>query len=193
MGYFDKNAKTKVISDASPVGLGAVLFHDQGGELCVISYASRTLSKIERKYSQTEKEALGIVWAFERFHMYLFGQEFELLSDHKPLEFIFSPKSKPCVSVERWVLRLQQYNYTVRYISGSTNIADSLSRLLNKSEERTENTETEEYLRTIVENATPMAMNLKDIEKASREDEVFENVKTCIMTSDWSKLKYKEY
>ena len=193
LGYFDKNAKTKVISDASPVGLGAVLVQDQGGELRVISYASRTLSKIERKYSQTEKEALGIVWACERFHMYLFGQEFELLTDHKPLEFIFSPKSKPCAHVERWVLRLQQYNYTVCHISGSTNIADSLSRLLKKSEERTENTETEEYLRTIVENATPMAMNLKDIEKASREDEVFENVKTCIMTSDWSKLKYKGY
>ena len=102
------------------------------------------------KYSQTEKEALGIVWACERFHMDLFGQEFELLTDHKPLEFIFSPKSKPCARVERWVLRIQQYNYTVRHIFGSTNIADSLSRLLNKSEERTENTETEEYLRTIV-------------------------------------------
>ena len=193
LGYFDKNAKNKVISDASPVGLGAVLIQDQGGELRVISYTSRSLSKIERKYSQTEREALGIVWSCERFHMYLFGQEFELLTDHKPLEFIFSKKSKPCARVERWVLRLQPYNYTVRHIPGSSNIGDSLSRLLSGSKESNEINETEDYLMTIVESATPTAMNLKDIEQASRDDEVFKEIKTCIMSGNWNKLKYKEY
>ena len=193
LGYFNKNAKTKVISGASSVGLGQVLVQDQGRELRVISYASRTLSKIERKFSQTEREALGIVWSCERFHMYLFGQEFELLTDHKPLEFIFSSKSKPCARVERWVLRLQPYNYTVRHISGSSNITDSLSRLLNRSEESTENSETEAYLRTVVENATPMAMNIKDIEQASRDDEVSKDIKACIMTGNWNKVEYNEY
>ena len=67
LGYFDKNAPTKVIADASPVGLGAVLVQEQGGELRVISYASRSLSDTERRYSQTEKEVLAIVWACERF------------------------------------------------------------------------------------------------------------------------------
>ena len=67
LGYFDKNAPTNVIADASPVGLGAVLVQEQGGELRVISYASRSLSDTERRYSQTEKEVLAIVWACERF------------------------------------------------------------------------------------------------------------------------------
>ena len=67
LGYFDKNAPTKVIADASPVGLGAVLVQEQGGELRVVSYASRSLSDTERRYSQTEKEVLAIVWACERF------------------------------------------------------------------------------------------------------------------------------
>lgn len=59
MGYFDKLADTEVIADASPVGLGAVLVQQQGRELCVVSYASRSLSDTECRYSQTEKEALN--------------------------------------------------------------------------------------------------------------------------------------
>lgn len=90
LGYFDKNAPIKVIEDARLVGLEAVLVQEQGEELRVISYASRSLSDTERRYSQTEKETLAIVWACEWFHAYLHGAEFELLTDHKPLECIFS-------------------------------------------------------------------------------------------------------
>ena len=68
-------------------------------EVRVISYASRSLSETECRYSQTEKEALAIVWAFERFHIYLYDTEFELVTDGKPLECMFSPKSKTCVRI----------------------------------------------------------------------------------------------
>ena len=66
--YFDISAETEVIVDASPVGLGAMLAQVQDNEKSVICYASRILTDVERRYSQTEKEALGIVWACERFH-----------------------------------------------------------------------------------------------------------------------------
>ena len=72
LGYFDKNAPIKVIEGASPVALEAVLVQEQGEELRVISYANRSLSDTERRYSQTEKEALAIVWACERFHAHLY-------------------------------------------------------------------------------------------------------------------------
>jgi hypothetical protein len=61
LSYFDLNAETQVIADASPVGLGAVLVQKQNNEYKVICYASRSLTAIERKYSQTEREALGLV------------------------------------------------------------------------------------------------------------------------------------
>ena len=129
LGYFNRESKTKVITDTSPVGLRAVLVQEQNGENRVISYASRILTDVERRYSQTDKEALGIVWACERFHMYLYGVDFELWTDHRPLQFIYSARSRPSARIERWVLRLQPYTFTVNYLPGSQNIADSLSRL----------------------------------------------------------------
>jgi hypothetical protein len=96
LSYFDWNAETQVIADASPVGLGAVLVQKQNNEYKVICYASRSLTAIERKYYQTEMEALGLVWACERFHMYLIGHDFELLTDHRPLVYIFTEIETVC-------------------------------------------------------------------------------------------------
>jgi hypothetical protein len=193
LAYFDVNAETQVIADASPVGLGAVLIQKQGEFHRIICYASRSLSDIERRYSQTEKEALGLVWACERFHVYLFGKKFELLTDHKALEFIFSPKSKPCARVERWVLRMQTYNYVVKHIPGAKNIADALSRLLSSNEQKPVYNETEEYLRLIVDEATPVAMNINEIEQSSENDEEFDEIRKCLRTGRWFEMKYKQY
>ena len=129
LAYFKKDAPTKVIADASPVGLGAVLVQKQDGHEVPVCYASRSLSKCERRYSQTKKEALSLVWACERFHPYIYGQTFDLVTDHKPLEVIYGPRSKPSARIERWVLRLQPYDFKVVHIKGRDNIADSLSRL----------------------------------------------------------------
>ena len=107
------------------------MVQQQVEEQRVISYASRSLSDTEHRYSQTEKEALAIVWACERFHAYLYGAEFELMTDDKPLECIFSPKSKTCARIERLLLRMQPYKVSVKYIPSPKNIADSLSRLLH--------------------------------------------------------------
>ena len=73
MAYFDQTKQTELITDASPWGLSAILAqktttHD---DCRVVAYASRSLSEIERKYSQTEREALAIVWAMERLQIYL--------------------------------------------------------------------------------------------------------------------------
>ena len=97
----------------------------------VVAYVSRCLSAVERRYSQTEKEALSIVCACERFHVYLYGIRFKVLTDQKPLEVIYSKvQHKPSARIERWVLRLQNNDFTVVYLPGPENIADTLSRLI---------------------------------------------------------------
>ena len=182
LGYFDKNAQTKVIADASPVGLGAVLVQQQGEELRVISYTSCSLSDTERCYSQTEKEALAIVWACERFHAYLYGAEFELMTDHKPLECIFSPKSKTCARIERWLPRMQPYKFSVKYIPGPKNIADSLSRLLHPTSNSKEKNQTDEYVKWVAQESTPVSLTTREIESASEEDPELKSVRDIDMT-----------
>lgn len=112
----------------------------------------------------------------ERFYYYLYGKQFELVTDHKPLEVIFSPKSKPCARIERWILRIQSYRFKVIYKPGKTNIADPLSRLIADTNEKpTENgtftDSTEYYVNWVVENATPIAITMREIEEASAEDD----------------------
>ena len=92
-------------------------------------YASRKLTDTELRYSQFEREALGVYWACKRFYLYLIGIEFEILTDHKPLVSVLGAKSKPqSARIERWLLQLQQYSYTIMHIPGKANRADILSR-----------------------------------------------------------------
>ena len=164
LGYYDPEHKTEVIADANPIALGAVLVQLDGkNQPRIIYYASRSLSKTEQRYCQTEKEALALVWAVEKFQIYLYGKEFDLVTDHKPLEAIFKPTSRPCAIVERWVLRLQSYNFKVRYIQGKNNIADPLSRLSIGQPSDIVCEETESYVRSIVTLAKPAALTLEEI------------------------------
>lgn len=187
LGYFNPNAKTKVITDASSVGLGAVLIQEVNGDDKVISYASRTLSDVEKRYSTTEKEALAIVWACERFHLYLYGMNFDLITDHKPLEVIYSTKSKPSARIQRWVLRLQSYTFTVKYRSGRENIADALSRLTENSQNHSDFVDNEEYVRYVALNATPNAMSTREVEEISADDEEISDLRDCVNSDKWDK------
>lgn len=130
LGYFDINDHTVLIAHASPVGLGAILAQIDGNqETRVVSYASKSLSDTETRYCQTEKEALSLVWAVERFQVYLFGRSFDLVTDCKALQYLFASRSRPCARIERWVLRLQSFEYRVVHVAGGQNAADALSRL----------------------------------------------------------------
>ncbi|XP_071109904.1 uncharacterized protein [Haliotis cracherodii] len=117
-----------VRSDASDVGIGAVLLQEQEGERFPIMYVSRKLAERERAYSTIEKECLAIVWAIQKLERYLYGREFILETDHQPL--VWMTKAKLTNGrVMRWALTLQPYRFLIRAIKGIENVgADLLSR-----------------------------------------------------------------
>ena len=191
VAHFKVGCRTRIVADASPVGLGAVLTQQQGGVWRVVSYASRSLTDVERRYSQTEKEALALVWACERFNMYVSGQSCELETDHKPLERIYSRTSKPCARIERWVLRLQGYYFKVVYRPGKTNVADALSRL--NSLNQVDHGEEYDLVRAVVESCVPAALSLNEIEEASDYDEELTIVKSCVRSGSWDQCTLPSY
>eukprot|EP00731_Ephydatia_muelleri_P000986 Em0001g986a len=79
-----------VDTDASGEGLGAVLSQNIEGHDHVISYASRTLNKAERKYCATRREMLALVWAIQHFRAYLYGKRFTVRTDHSSLKWLQS-------------------------------------------------------------------------------------------------------
>ena len=79
--YFNINAETTLQMDASKKGLGASLIQNRK----VVCYASRALTKTEQNYQNLEQEALGTIWGMEKFHYFLYGKEFTLETDQKPL------------------------------------------------------------------------------------------------------------
>ena len=91
MAYFDTQKDTVITVDASPVGISAILAQEKpySDDCRIVAYASRALSPVEKRYLQTEKEALSIVWAVEHFHLFIYGKPFKLITDHKPLEVIY--------------------------------------------------------------------------------------------------------
>ncbi|MEL6816472.1 MAG: RNase H-like domain-containing protein, partial [Cyanobacteria bacterium J06598_3] len=131
LAMYDPELPTVVTTDASDVGLGAVLsqLHPEGER--VVSFASATLSSAQRKYSVTEREALAARWAVEHWHRYLFGQHFTLRTDHQALQSLLTSKGigRAGMRLSRWAVRLMVYNFTVEHVSGVKNAADGLSRL----------------------------------------------------------------
>ena len=83
----------------------------------------------ERRYSTIEREALAMVWGVKKFSPYIYGKQFILETDHKPLGFLYSAKNLNA-RISRWALSLQPYFPRIRVIKGTENIgADYLSRM----------------------------------------------------------------
>ena len=133
--HYNPSLPIRLATDTSQYVIGAVLSHvTPDGVEKPIAFASRTLSKSERNYSQIEKEGLSLIFGVKKFNQYLYGREFTLITDHKPLTAIFgSHKGIPSITaarLQRWAVPLSTYHYNI--IFRSTNAhgnADELSRL----------------------------------------------------------------
>ena len=127
--YPDYDKQFIVTTDASNFAIGAVLSQKFDNKELPIAYASRTLNEHEINYSTTEKELLAIVWATKYFKHYLLGVKFKIVTDHKPLTWLFNLK-EPNSKLLRWKLKLQEFDYEIEYKKGKLNTnADALSRI----------------------------------------------------------------
>ena len=87
---FNPESNLILTTDASNVGIGAVMSQEMNGEESVVAYASRTLTFAERNYSTAEKEALAIVWAVEKWHYFTYGRRITIRTDHQVLKTLLT-------------------------------------------------------------------------------------------------------
>ena len=190
MSYFDPRKKTEIIVDASPAGLGGLLM--QEGK--VLSYASRALSDVESRYSQTESEMLAVVWGVEQFHLYVYGAQFSVITDHKPLIGIFKNHKQTSPRIERWKLRLMPYNCQLIYRPGrdAENPADFVSRHPSSTASE-EQSVAEDYVNYVCTNAVPKAMTLEEIKQETKRDAEMQAVIKAVETDQWSNPEVQNY
>ena len=129
--HYDSTRKTRVRTDASLSGLGAVLEQESNEGWETIAYASRFLNKAEEKYSINELELLGVVWALEHFNHYLYGHYFTVQTDHRALLSILKERSTKAHQsrLTRWCGRLIPFHFQIEHIPGSKmGLTDYISR-----------------------------------------------------------------
>ena len=130
LGYPRPEGRFILDTDASNIGLGAVLHQEQAGQEVVIAYASKTLSKAERNYCVTRRELLAIITFVKQYHHYLYGSRFLVRTDHAALYWLLRKKD-PEGQMARWITFLQQYDMKIQHRPGARHQdADALSRCM---------------------------------------------------------------
>ena len=127
--YPDFSKPFRLYTDASNIGLGAILAQKQQGKEKIICCASRTLNNAESNYSTTKKECLAVVWGVQVFRPFLVATHFEILTDHYALQWLRSMKSTSAI-LHRWAAALEDYRFTILHRPGKLQgHVDALSRL----------------------------------------------------------------
>lgn len=186
LSIFNENKATVVQCDASNQELGCALMQEKP-----ISFSSRSLSKTEQKYAQIEKEMLAIVFAFEKFHYFVYGRPVIVQTDHKPLVSIFSKNlDKVSNRLQRMLLKLLKYDIKIEYIPGSQMyVADVLSRFI--ANQPTADNPDMEYIIHLISNNVPMSDERKhQFRDATNNDKILSQIKNFCETKWPANSKY---
>ena len=128
LAYPDFKSDFILTTDASKVGVAAILSQAQNGVERPLSYASMQLNRAEQNYSASEMEMLAVVWALREYRCYLYGRHFIVRTDHAALTFLHKFAGNNA-RLLRWSLRLAEYDFTVQYRPGvKIPHVDTLSR-----------------------------------------------------------------
>ena len=188
LSYFNPERATEIYVDASPTGLSGILVQrDKHDHTYIIGYGSRSLTDPETRYSQTEREVLAVSWSVQHYHLYVYGNPFTVIMDHKPLVAIFNkPNSRPPL-IQRWCLKLQPYKFVVKYEPGKLNPADYMSR--HPIEDSTSTSIAEDYVCYKTENSVPKSMTLHEVQDATLSDKTLQQVAEFIKHGIWYKIQ----
>ena len=182
---YDPKLKTKLVTDASPTGIAASVFQElEDGTLVPVDHASRALTPCEQNYSQIERESLGQAWGMNTHRYYLLGIPFESLTDHQPLVPIYSGRRKGNARVERHRLKVQGFQYEMKYLPGKENPCDYQSRHPIPLETFTPteldnmviDTGDELCISKIITDDIPDAVTVEMIQEATRRDPVMQRL-----------------
>ena len=186
LSYFHPAFETKIVADASKQGLGAALLQKNPANSFFqpVPFASRSLSNAETRYSQTEREALAVVFSCEKCKNYEYGLRFTIVTNHKPLLKLYSPScSEPPTRIHRWSLRLQEFDFKLEYEPGLNNIADILSR--KPFFDTPKVNEAEHFVNYVFSNSIPETLTFHEIREATKSDQILAKVCDAICNNRW--------
>lgn len=178
LALYDPAKETRVSSDASSFGLGAVLTQAQeDGGWKPVAFISRALTPTEQRYAQVEKEALAVTWACERLSDYLIGKPFHIETDHKPLVPLLGSKNlnEMPPRIQRLRMRLLRFQYSISHVPGkSLTTADALSRAPINQEQQSglQEEEIALYAHSVLSEIPASDRRLEEIRERQEEDEV---------------------
>lgn len=128
LAIFDPDKPTEVHTDASAIGIGAILLQQVDGKMAVVSYYSRQTTADQRCYHSYELETMAVVLALRYFRVYLLGMKFKVVTDCNAVRSTFV-KRDLLPRIGRWWLEVQEYTFDIEYRAGSKMAhADALSR-----------------------------------------------------------------
>ncbi|XP_008184923.1 uncharacterized protein K02A2.6-like [Acyrthosiphon pisum] len=179
LANFDSKLPLKLTVYASSIAVGAILSHVYNDNTeRPIAFASHLLTKAEQKYPQLEREGLAIIFGVKKFHDFLFGKHFTLVTDNKPIAHILNPnKGIPTIAanrLQRWAYILMAYKFNIEWVSTDNNPADYLSRLSLQSKQIDIEANTN-YLNFINDESNWILDWLK-IKKATRSDPIISKI-----------------
>ncbi|XP_045450007.1 uncharacterized protein K02A2.6-like [Melitaea cinxia] len=179
LSYFDMNKQIVLSVDASKAGLGAVIL--QEGK--PIAYGSRAMTETEIQYSQIEKECLAILYGITKFHQYLYGNQFKVETDHRPLVSIFSKPLNRCPArLQKMRMALQPYSFELNYKPGKELlVADHLSRSHLLETEENSDLKVETHVAMIMESYRISDKKLEELILETAKDEELMAVNKYIM------------
>ena len=194
LAFPDYGRAFHLFTDASSIGLGAVLMQKSGRAYKPIAFASRLLNETEKKYSATDRECLGAVWSLRHFREIILGYQIFLYTDHSALTSLNSLNSKdPHNRRARYIMTLSDYNVTLKYIKGILNTPpDALSRMVTEGcntpydlEGKNPSDFPPSYARPCATTSTteeePYALHKDDIISGINEDPIFSSIHSALL------------